>query len=127
MGEDGRARDYALYQGIAMRYQDRGSRELKKALTELAESRNKPHLLELTALLSASEGKTAEAIELLEHAMSIYVINTDKVRAMLYLAELYRKEGQNDRAKNLLQRLLKEAEFGNVPGILAGKALLEKM
>ena len=127
MGDDGRGRDYALYQGIAMRYQDKSSREVKKALTELAESRSKPHLLELTALLSASEGKNAEAIDLLEHAESLYVINTDKVRVILYLAELYRKEGQIVRAKKLLQRLLNEKAFGNVPGILAGKALLEKM
>jgi uncharacterized protein (TIGR03790 family) len=126
LGEDGRGRDYALYQGIAMKHQDQGSLTLKRALTDLAESRSKPHLLELTALLSASEGKNTEAIDLLEHAESLYTINTDKARAMLYLAELYRKEGQPERAKKLLQRLLEDNAFANVPGILAAKALLEK-
>lgn len=126
MGDDGRSRDYALYQGIAMKYQDKGSQELKKALTELAVTRSKPHLLELTALLSASEGKNTEAIDLLEHAESLYVINTDKVRALLYLAELYRKEGRNAQAKKLLQQIMADKNFSNVPGILAAKALLEK-
>jgi tetratricopeptide (TPR) repeat protein len=126
LGEDGRGRDYALYQGIAMKHQDQGSLALKRALTDLAESRSKPHLLELTALLSASEGKNTEAIDLLEHAESLYVINTDKARAMLYLTELYRKEGQPEHAKKLLQRLLNDNAFANVPGILAAKALLEK-
>ena len=109
-----------------MKHQDQGSLELKRALTDLAESRSKPHLLELTALLSASEGKSTEAIDLLEHAESLYTINTDKARAMLYLAELYRKEGQPERAKKLLERLMKDNAFANVPGILAAKALLEK-
>lgn len=126
MGDDGRGRDYALYQGIAMKHQDKGSQDLKKALTELAVTRNKPHLLELTALLSASEGRNTEAIDLLEHAESLYVINTDKVRALLYLAELYRKEGRNAQAKKLLQQIMADKSFANVSGILAAKALLEK-
>lgn len=126
MGADGRTRDYALYQGIAMKSQGLESQEQKKALAELAESRNKPHLLELTALLSASEGKNTEAIDLLEHAESLYVINTDKVRALLYLAELYRKEGRAERAKKILQQIMADPAFSNVPGILAAKTLLEK-
>ncbi|MES2595693.1 MAG: TIGR03790 family protein [Verrucomicrobiota bacterium] len=126
MGDDGRGRDYALYQGIAMKYQERGSQELKQALSELAETRNKPHLLELTALLSASEGKNGEAIDLLEHAESLYVINADKVRTLLYLTELYRKEGRTEQSKKLLQKILADPAFANVPAILAAKAMLEK-
>ncbi len=109
-----------------MKSQGLESQEQKKALAELAESRNKPHLLELTALLSASEGKNTEAIDLLEHAESLYVINTDKVRALLYLADLYRKEGRAERAKKILQQIMADPAFSNVPGILAAKSLLEK-
>ena len=54
-------------------------------------------------------------------------IVTEQVAIYIYLADLYRKEGQLVRAKKLLQRLLDDKAFGNVPGILAGKALLEKM
>ncbi len=39
---DGRSRDYAFYQGTALRYAGGDSRALKRALTELAESPNKP-------------------------------------------------------------------------------------
>lgn len=126
MGE-GRARDYALYQGTARRFPRADSRELKKTLAEMAETRSKPHLLELTALLSASEGKNAEAIELMEHAESLYVLAPDKVRALLYLADLYRREGQKDRATELLRRITGDAALMKVPAAIAAQTLLQHL
>lgn len=124
---DGRSRDYALYQGTALRYPGEDSRALKRALTELAESRSKPHLLELTALLSASEGKISEAIELLEHAETLYVIAADKARALLYLAELHRRDGRVDEAKKILNSLIGDKAYKNIPAVQAANTLLEQM
>ncbi len=124
---DGRARDYALYQGTALRQPSENSRVLKKALTDLAESRSKPHLLELTALLSASEGKVGEAIELLEHAETLYVLAADKVRALLYLADLHRKDGRVDQAKKLLRQVVAEKAYKGVPAVQAAQTLLGQL
>jgi len=120
---DGRDRDYALYQGTAMRLTGEDSRPLKQALTELAETRSKPHLLELTALLSASEGKNTEAIDLLEHALSIYVIATDRARAHLYQARLYLQENQPKEAKATLQKLLDDPDQKDLPAALAARLI----
>jgi uncharacterized protein (TIGR03790 family) len=127
MGDDGRARDYALYQGTALRYPGDDSRELKKALTDLAENRSKPHLLELTALLSASEGKISEAIDLLEHAETLYVIAADKARALLYLAALHRSDGRVEKAKKLLKRLIEDPANKDIPAVQAAQTLLGQM
>lgn len=123
----GRERDYALYQGTARRYTAEQSRELKQALTDLAESRSKPHLLELTALLSVSEGKTGEAIDLLEHAESLYVVAMDKARTLLYLADLNRKEGRVEQAKQILLKLIQDKSYKSIPAVLAAQTLLDEL
>ncbi len=124
---DGRDRDYALYQGTALRHPAEDSRELKKALTELAETRSKPHVLELTALLSASEGKNTEAIDLLEHALSLYVLAPDKSRAELYAAQLYLQENRPAEAKKTLQKLLDDPQQKDLPAALAAKVIYDKI
>lgn len=126
MGE-GRARDYALYQGTARRFPSQDSRELKKILTDMAESRSKPNLLELTAMLSVSEGKNLEAIELLEHAESLYMLAADKVRALLYLADLYLREGKKDRATQILRLITNDPALMKVPAAQAAQTLLQKI
>lgn len=120
---DGRDRDYALYQGTARRYPEDDSRPFKQALTGLAESRSKPHLLELTALLSASEGKNTEAIDLLDHALSLYVIAGDKARAHLYQARLYLEENRPADAKATLQKLLEDPDQAKLPAALAARLI----
>lgn len=125
MGDEGRDRDYALYQGTALRYPGEDSRKLKAALTDMAESRHKPHLLELTALLSASEGKLPEAMDLLEHAETLYVIAADKLRVTLYLAELHRRENHIDKVKALLQKAIADPAYKEVPALQAAKAMLK--
>lgn len=119
MGE-GRERDYALYQGTVLRHAaEADTRKLKQDLTALAESRSKPHLLELTALLSASEGKNTKAIELLEHALSLYVIASDKARARLYQARLLIDENRQPEAKASLQKLLDDPAQKELPAAQA--------
>lgn len=123
MGE-GRDRDYALYQGAVLREATpESSQRLKQTLTTLAESRNKPHLLELTALLSASEGRTAEAISLLEHAASLYIIGSDKARAYLYQARLLLEDNRPSEAKAVLQKLLDDPSENKLPAAHAAAAL----
>lgn len=124
---EGRQRDYALYQGAARRHPLEDTRPLKKDLTTLAETRSKPHLLELTALLSASEGKYAEAVELLEHAESLYVIAADKARALLYMADFQRQDGHPEEARRLLGRLVENPAYKDVPAVIAARALLESL
>lgn len=120
---DGRDRDYALYQGTAIRLAGEDSRPLKEALTGLAETRIKPHLLELTALLSASEGRNAEAIDLLEHALSLYVIAADKARAHLYQARLYLEENRPADAKATLQKMLADPDQKDLPAAQAARLI----
>ncbi|MBB5036396.1 TIGR03790 family protein [Prosthecobacter dejongeii] len=120
---DGRDRDYALYQGTSTRHPGEDSRELKQALTTLAETRSKPHLLELTSLLSASEGKNNEAIDLLEHALSLYVIASDKARAHLYQARLYLDENRPAEAKATLQKMLDDPNQKDVPASQAARLI----
>jgi hypothetical protein len=126
MGE-GRALDYALYQGTARRFPGADSRELKKTLTDMAESRSKPHLLELTAMLSASEGKNIEAIELLEHAETLYLPAADKVRVLLYLADLYLIEDKKDRATQILRLIINDPALMKVPAAVAAQTLLQQI
>jgi uncharacterized protein (TIGR03790 family) len=120
---DGRDRDYALYQGTAIRLSGEDSRPLKVALTGLAETRFKPHLLELTALLSASEGRNAEAIDLLEHALSLYVIAADKARAHLYQARLYLDENRPGDAKATLHKMLTDPDQKDLPAAQAARLI----
>jgi uncharacterized protein (TIGR03790 family) len=125
MGEEGRMRDYALYQGLAYRHEGKPTSVFKTGLTEMAETRKKPHLLELTGILSASEGQNGEAIDLLRHAEKDYVLAADKARVLLYLADLLRRENQPVQAKTALKRLLEEDLFKDVPARQAA-AELEK-
>jgi uncharacterized protein (TIGR03790 family) len=126
MGE-GRDRDYALYQGTVLRQLEGDSRKLKQDLTRLAVTRSKPHILELTALLSASEGKNAEAIDLLEHALSLYVIAGDKARAQIYQAQFYLFESRMAEAKAALKKLLDDPLQKELPAAQAARALYESL
>lgn len=125
MGDEGRDRDYALYQGTALRFPGEDTRKLKAALADMAEARHKPHLLELTALLSSSEGRVKEAMDLLEHAESLYVIAADKLRVILYLAELLRRENQIPKVKELLRKAITNEAFKDAPALEAAKAMLK--
>lgn len=124
VGGEGRDRDYALYQGSVVHFGVEDTRPIKSMLTEMAEERNRPHLLELTALLSDVESKTSEAIELMEHAAALYPEAADKLRTTLYLADMYRREGNVEAAKKLLKNALQNTAFKDLPGLAAARAML---
>ena len=106
---DGVERDYAIYKSIAGQHRDaEDSNALKRDVLKTAEESNNPRLLELLALLSAQESKASEAMELLQHARSLFSNTNDKLRATLYEVELLKRGHAGDRKQQALE-LLKQA------------------
>jgi hypothetical protein len=126
MGE-GNDRDYAVYKGTVTRIEADDSRKLKAALVESAEARANAHLLELTALLSAGEGKPSEAVALLEHAESLYQQPADKLRAILYQAECQRRSGHVESAQAVLKKALSNPKFESEAALRAALALAKEL
>lgn len=124
---EGSDRDYALYQGMALRHAGETDAHIKTVLAELAEKRNSPQLLELTALLSALQSKLPEAIDLLEHAAFASREAADVLRLQLYRAELLRRTDKADDARRLLREVLKDDAFKNQPALPAADGLLKDM
>ena len=92
MGDD-QERDYSLLQALAKRHAgDNSTAALKREVLKLGQDRTNPHLIELLALLSSQEGKTEEAIGLLEHARTLYKDDNDRLRTALYQADLMRQD-----------------------------------
>lgn len=104
-------RDYAVYQGIAERHaEDDDSSLMKREVLEYARSRNNPHLLEMLALLGSQESKTTEAIDLLQHARSLYAKAEDRLRTLIYEVELLRRDGDARKDKQALALLRRMAQ-----------------
>ncbi len=90
--DDGPDNDYAIFVDAAKRHAgEKDAIALKKEVTQLAEIKGNPRLLELLALRCAQESQIAEATALLEHARSLFIQPEDKVRTILYQAELLRR------------------------------------
>ncbi len=123
----GTDRDYALYQGMALRLAGETDAHIKSALTELAEKRNSPQLLELTALLSALQSKLPQAIDLLEHAGFANREVADLIRLQLYRAEMLRRAEKADDARRLLREVLKDDAYKNQPARAAVEGMLKDM
>ncbi len=108
LGDEGRARDYALFRTLVTRHAEApDSAEMKKQLLRLAEKRQSPHLLELLALHCWNTGNATEAADLLDHAASIATIPEDRDRLRLYQAEALRQNRQFDAAREILNALPK--------------------
>lgn len=120
-------RDYALYQGMAIRLAGEPDGHVKTALTEFAEKRHRPRLLELTALLSALQSKFPQAIDLLEHAESTTQDPADLLRMRLYRAEMLRRSEKAGDARALLRAALKDDRFKAQPARTAAESLLKEM
>ncbi|MEZ5385400.1 MAG: TIGR03790 family protein [Prosthecobacter sp.] len=123
----GADRDYALYQGMVLRHAGETEAHVKAALTELAEKRESTKLLELTALLSALQFKLPEAIDLLEHAAFATREVADILRMQLYRAEMMRRAGKPDAARQLLREVLKDDAYKNQPALPAVEFLLKAL
>lgn len=124
---EGSDRDYALYQGMALRLAGEPDGHIKTALTELAAKRHSPRLLELTALLSALQSKLPQAIDLLEHAESTTQEAAEMLRLRLYRAEMLRRSEKADAARKLLRETLGDARFKDQPARTAAESLLKDM
>ncbi|OYW29958.1 MAG: hypothetical protein B7Z47_04200 [Chthoniobacter sp. 12-60-6] len=120
-------RDYALYQGMALRLAGEPDGHIKSALTEFAEKRQRPRLLELTALLSALQSKLPQALDLLEHAESTTHDPAELLRLKLYRAEMLRRSEQANAARTLLRDVLKDERFKDQPSRAAADSLLKDM
>lgn len=124
---EGAERDYALYQGMALRLAGEPDSHVKTTLTELAAKRQSTLLLELTALLSALQSKLPQALELLEHAESTTKAPADLLRLQLYRAEVLRRSEQADAARKLLREMLQDERFRDLPARAAAESLLKDM
>ncbi len=124
---EGTDRDYALYQGMALRLAGEPDGHIKTALTEFAEKRHRPRLLELTALLSALQSRLPQAIDLLEHAESTTQDPAELLRLRLYRAEMLRRSEKADAARTLLREVLKDDRFKVLPARNAAESLLKDM
>ncbi|MGV3660516.1 MAG: TIGR03790 family protein [Prosthecobacter sp.] len=124
---EGAERDYALYQGMVQRMAADSDAQIKTAITQMAEKRESPRLLELTALLSALQLKHAEAVDLLEHAEAATENAGDVPRLRLYRAEMLRRAGKSDVARQLLREILADERFKTLPEAGAARALFEAL
>ncbi len=124
---EGTDRDYALYQGLALRLAGETDAHIKTAITELAVKRQSPRLLELTALLSVLQQKLPESLDLLEHAESMTRDMADLLRLRLYRAEVLRRAEKADAARKLLRQMLEDDVFKSQPARPAIEALRQEM
>ena len=124
---EGDDRDYALYQGMALRLAGEPDGRIKTALTEYAEKRHRPRLLELTALLSALQSKIPQAVDLLEHAESTTKDPAELLRLRLYQAEMLRRSEKADAARKLLRETLKDERFKEQSSRTAAESLLKDL
>jgi len=124
---EGTDRDYALYQGMALRLAGEPDGHIKTTLTEFAEKRQRPRLLELTALLSALQSKLPQAIDLLEHAESTTQDPAELLRLRLYRAEMLRRSEKADAARKLLREVLQDDRFQELPSRTAAASLLNDL
>ncbi|MFO1483296.1 MAG: TIGR03790 family protein [Verrucomicrobiaceae bacterium] len=126
MGE-GADRDYTLYQGMIQRMAAESDARIKTALADYAEKRQRPRLLELTALLSAFQQKLPESIDLIEHAESKTRDMAELLRLRLYRAEMLRRSEKADAARRLLRQMLEDDAFKSQPSLPAIGALLQEL
>ncbi|MDB6140901.1 MAG: hypothetical protein JWO94_3973 [Verrucomicrobiaceae bacterium] len=113
-------RDYSLYKALVSKHaDDSDSKGLKADLLKLALTRESPRLLELLALLSSLEGKTGEAVEILEHARSLKAAPADELRMILYEVELLRQNHEKSGQAEALALLKRTAEDSNLKEVSA--------
>ncbi|MBK8092295.1 MAG: TIGR03790 family protein [Verrucomicrobiaceae bacterium] len=117
-------RDYLLYRGAARRSPIDPDAAIKTTITALAEKRKSSRLLELTALLSASQEKYAEAAELLDHAAALTKAPADRLRLNLYRAECLRRDDKPKTAIEVLKHLLDDKSIKDEPARRAAQSLL---
>ena len=127
----GTDREYSLYKALVKKHAGDGdTRAIKDELLRLAQIRGSAHLLELLALLSSLEGKTGEAVEILDHARSLEAPPEDRLRMVLYEVELLRRDHDAVRDANaitLLKGTAADAGMRGLPGWSVVSELIKEM
>lgn len=99
-------RDYSIFKGIAAHHAgEDDSAAMKREVLGYARRRDNAHLIELLALLASQESKTAEAIELLQHARSLFTKPEDRLRTLIYEVELLHRDRDSKRDMQALSLL----------------------
>jgi uncharacterized protein (TIGR03790 family) len=112
---DAADRDYAIYKGFADKHRDdKDSTEFKQDVLKAGQDRQNPRLIEMLALLASQESKPDQAIELLQHARSLYTEPTDKLRTTLYEVELLCRDHEKKKDKEALTLLQRTAANGEM-------------
>ena len=124
-------RDYEVYKRMVQAHvDDEDSTELKSDVLKAARSRRNPRLIEILALLSSQESKTNEAVELMEHARSLYTDPADKLRTTLYEVEILRREhdkSKDQKALELLQKTAASSEMKSTKDFGLVQALIKEL
>jgi hypothetical protein len=127
LGKADKERDFALLQALAKKHStDSRTATLKREVLKLGQDRTNPHLIELLALLSSQEGKTDEAIGLLEHARTLYPDADDRLRTVLYQVDLMRREN-SPAAVALLRQCAGDDTLKNAKSHALLKTLIAEM
>lgn len=125
MGDD-QDRDYSLLQALAKRHaSDSSTAALKRQVLKIGQDRNNPHIIELLGLLSSQEGKTDEAISMLEHARTLYQDANNRLRTSLYQADLMRQD--KPAALALLRQCAGDDTLKGAQGYTLIKTLIAEM
>jgi hypothetical protein len=127
LGKADKERDFSLLQALAKRHAgDNNTAALKREVLKLGQDRTNPHLIELLALLSSQEGKSDEAISLLEHARTLYKDANGRLRTVLYQADLLRQLDAKG-ALALLRQCAGDDTLKNAQGHALLKALIAEL
>lgn len=114
--EDG---DYAVYREIAQRLMMQDGKKFRRELTQAAESRRSPLLLEFAGLFSTLEGAYGEADDFYTHARTLHSEPSDQLRCALYAAELARRSGSTGLGVELLKSVSSDPRYSALPGYAA--------
>ncbi|MCB1211051.1 MAG: TIGR03790 family protein [Verrucomicrobiales bacterium] len=125
---EGLERDYAMYQGRAIRAKGVGAEgALKMDLLRLAEHRRNAHLMELIGLLSSQSGHFDDAAELFANAEAWYETGSDRIRMRIYAGDALISAGKDSEAERLLKAGMAKAEWHALPEFVALVGLLRRV
>jgi uncharacterized protein (TIGR03790 family) len=127
MSEKAADLDYALYHDLAVRYLPRDGKKFRRELVRIAEEKKSPRLLELASLISSMDGNYGQASDFLQHAAALYKTPEDKLRCSLYDAELARRSGDAKQSLTLVQRIVDESIYSDMPAMSAAMGMKKEM
>ena len=112
-----------VYQDLARRYLTHDSKKFRREMLHAADERQSAALLELTGLLSTIDGAFGEADDFFQHASALFPKPADQFRCKLYGAELALRKGDSEEGRQLLQTIMSNPKFSQLPGLAAAQDL----